>query len=273
MTIFLDSSEQYTTLPPIPNSVLLPCLEELTGADLMVSPLTIPAATLTLIQRHIAAGALLVQGKWSRGDLLASILDERMHVSLAKMQEVGARPMQCVLLYVSNVPGVYEPGYGAISKWTDRGGRVEQPLSSVNEVPAWCEMKLKHLAEYEAQPLRWVYGERAKFSAKPEDDPLQFLAEVPASDPRHILVALDGVGPVLAQRWWEWSNAHPAECDGTALGIIAQMSCIGKECSKVDGWGRGKAQQVRNHLGIPNGVDFLGYWRVVQRERKQDGIH
>lgn len=269
MTIFIDSSETRTTLPAIPGAVPIPCLEELTGADLMVSPLTIPAATLTLIQRHIAAGALLVQGKWSAGDLAASLVDERMLASLARMWEVGASQVQRVLLYCGTVPTPGSPEYAALSKWADRGGRVEPPLPSVSWVPAWCEMKLRHLAEYEAQPLRWVYGERAKFNTRPEDDPLQLLAEVPAGDPRHVLVALDGVGPTLAQRWWEWSNTHPAECDGTALGIIAQMSCVGRECSKVEGWGKGKAQQVRNHLGIPDGVDFRGYWLAVQRDKRE----
>lgn len=267
MTIFITSGELTTTLPLIPGAIPLPCLEELTGADLMVSPLTIPAATLTLIQRHIAAGALLVQGKWSPGDLAASLADERTLASLARMWEVGASQMQRVLLYCGMVPIPGSPEYAALSKWADRGGRVEPPLPSVSWVPAWCEMKLRHLAEYEAQPLRWVYGERAKFITRPEDDPLQLLAEVPVADPRHILIALDGVGPVLAQRWWEWANAHPAECDGTALGIIAQMTCTGKGCEKVSGWGKGKAQGVREHLGLPDGVDFLGYWRAVQRER------
>lgn len=282
MTIFIDSSETRTTLPSIPNSVPLPCLEELTGADLMVSPLTIPAATLTLIQRHIAAGALLVQGKWSAGDLTASLQDERTLLSLSKMRDiVGCTPgpfggigaAQCVLLYCGQVPIPGSPEYAALSKWADRGGRVEPPLPGVSYVPAWCEMKLKHLQEYQAEPLRWVYGGKRKFENCPEDDPLQLLAPVSADDPRHVLVALNGVGPVLAQRWFAWAEEHRNECDGTALGIIAQMTCTSKGCEKVSGWGKGKAQGVREHLGLPDGVDFLGYWRAVQRERSQDGIH
>lgn len=269
MTIFLDSSEQYTTLPTIPNAITLDCLEQLTGADLMVSPLTLPAATLTLIQRHIAAGALLVQGKWSAGDLAASLRDERTPAALARMWEVGASQAQRVLLYCGQVPTPGSPEYAALSKWADRGGRVEPPLPGVSYVPAWCEMKLKHLQEYQDAPVRWVYGERTKFSARPEDDPLQILQTIERDDPRHILVALDGVGPVLAQRWWEWGNAHPALTDGSALSLIAEMTCEGKGCEKVDGWGKGKAQAVRAHLGIPEGVDFRGYWLAVQRETKE----
>jgi hypothetical protein len=268
--IFVDKGELTTTLPTIPGAVPLDNLEEQSGADLMVSPLSIPAVTLTLLKRHVQAGAYLVQGKWSVGDLTASLQDDRMNASLAKMCELDTTAAQRVLLYVGQPPPPDTPEYAALSKWADRGGRVEPPLPGLSWVGSWCRMKEKHLAEYRVEPIRWVYDNQKDFKSQPEDDPLQLLARVPTNDPRRLLVNLDGVGPVLAQRWWEWGNTNPAECDATFLGIVAHMTCVGKGCEKVLGWGPGKAQRVREHLGLPDGLDFRAYWLAVVKD-KRDG--
>src|SRR4030042_3613441 len=103
MPILVDASETRTTsLLPDLGGRLTKGLEELTGADLMVSPLSLPACNQAMIKKHIEAGCLLVQGKWSMGDLEDSIHDEGRLSALARMAECGATPRQRVLLYVSD---------------------------------------------------------------------------------------------------------------------------------------------------------------------------
>ena len=76
-------------------------LEALTGADVMLTPLNLPITGPALIKKHIGAGAIFVQLKFGR-DLPGS-LGERMKESLYRMKSAGARPCQCVLMYVGSL--------------------------------------------------------------------------------------------------------------------------------------------------------------------------
>lgn len=65
-------------------------LEEMTGADILVSPLSAPAKTKTLLAAHCNAG-ILIQRKTGQ-DLIRSVFDGRLIDSLARMQEWSGLP-------------------------------------------------------------------------------------------------------------------------------------------------------------------------------------
>jgi len=78
-------------------------LEELTGADLMISPpgMMFPATDF-LIKRHIQKGALLIQVKFDH-DLVSSITDGRYKEAQLRMIECDAAPWQRILLFIGTV--------------------------------------------------------------------------------------------------------------------------------------------------------------------------
>jgi len=90
--IIIDTSETKSTsrLPTIKGAITSPILESITGGDILVSPLGLPAGTPLLIKRHIIAGAVIIQFKYL-SDLVHSITDERINVALARMIACGAK--------------------------------------------------------------------------------------------------------------------------------------------------------------------------------------
>jgi ERCC4-type nuclease len=75
-------------------------LEQLTGADVMISPEGLPyPSTEFLIKFHIKKGAFLVQLKFDH-DLIASILDGRYKEAQSRMKLIGSAPWQRILLQV-----------------------------------------------------------------------------------------------------------------------------------------------------------------------------
>lgn len=244
-------------LPTLPGAVVLDNLEALTGADILISALQAPATTETLLRRHIASGALLVQRK-SGLDLVNS-MGEVMNYSLARMWAAGGRPAQNVLLF-SGVLSMDASGaavvdnhictssywnvVGALGRWNDRGGVVER-VENDSLIPQWCAMRLKAVEEY-AKP-----GGETKLVFPPADypadapalnDPLQL--PIPVRDGRLVLAQLAGIGPKLADEIWQASGGNL----GFSLTVLTDRSS--PQWCKIKGIGDKTIENIRKQLGL-----------------------
>lgn len=260
-----------------------PDLEELCGADFMITPLQMPARTSALIQKHLDAGALLVQRK-SGGDLVSSV-GPRLNNSLARMQTFNVRNCQCVLLFCGTldldedgfaiVNGIKEPYkywsvQSAMDKWTDRGGVVKQ-LVSDNLIPYWVERKEHHLREFRHFPVKRVWKIRNLPGEVEESDPIQEL--VPISNKlgkpgywRPMLVQIPGLGPTRVNAIYQYmrkayGKKNMAGGMDTPLQALALLT--GPVGLKIDGIGKGIHMNVRRWLGLEDVYELA----VIAREK------
>ena len=259
--VILDPTEadSDTRLPSIPGAITWPGLEAMTGADLLLSALDAPASTETLIRKHITAGALLVQRK-SGADLVHS-LGDRLNSSLARMHEAAPRrSAQHVLLFTGRLTcdpdgqalidghdtmQKFWPVQAGLARWGDRGGVVET-LPSDAMIPAWVEMRLKHLKEYATREgaTKLVYPPNELPMDPPApDDPLQLPIAV--RDGRVVLAQLRGIGPKLAERIWEYTGRNL----GWALTLLTDTGS--PEIHKIPGIGVTTIHNIRQQLGLP----------------------
>jgi len=259
--VIIDPTEadSDTRLPPIPNAIIWSGLEALTGADILLSALDAPASTETLIRKHIAAGALLVQRK-SGMDLVHS-LGDRLNSSLARMHEVAPRrACQHVLVFTGTLTcgadgaalidsqeamAKYWAVRAALARWNDRGGVVEN-LEGDRMIPSWVEMRLKHLKEYTTLDgvVKLVYPPNDMPMDPPAvDDPLQLPIAV--RDGRVVLAQLRGIGPKLAERIWEYTGKNL----GWALTLLTDEAS--PELHKIPGVGPATIRNIRQQFGLP----------------------
>lgn len=200
MTHFIDPSElrQNSQLIRYISDVAykpFPDLEALTGADLMVSPDSLPPLrNEAMLFYHISQGAKLIQLKFGH-DLPSSIVDGRLNESLLRMQATGAQPWQCVLLCILRLeskngmaiidgketytthPMTWKQIQGALNFWVERGGSLNFPLSSGELIP-------EHLAIHQDHINRFRAGEKIKLlwpaqTLKRVDDLIGFLSCIP----------------------------------------------------------------------------------------------
>jgi len=284
--IAIDSSEltSDSRLPPIPDAQPSTILEALTGADIMVSKLSMPAGTETLIRRHVDAGAVLINRK-SMSDMLHSIASGSINAILARMLAIGARyTWQRVIMstgvYVPDLDTgltlVGEPRKGSTGstyihlRQTPQGlpnykalasirrrialrGGFYLPLTCDDEIPgellAW-EKDLQELSE-----TKEVWPVVGKMYDPPAcDDPLQTPVEV--KDWRAVLVAFPGLGPskVNALRTAMLTYGMTQDTLFQALYWASARDRYG--IPKIAGWGRSTIQSVRDALGLRDGVDL-----------------
>ena len=234
--IDIDASELSSSsrLSAFPGSRKSTVLEAVSGADIMISPLTAPCTSEKLIRIHVKAGALLVQRK-SGQDLVMSI-GERVNTALARMRSVGARQWQCVLLstgyyapkfdnkdtlwvgtlkadakkgkpYIwwTDVPRSYLSLQTMLRHFTYRGG-VYIPLTCDDEIESWCKKTEEELIAFhkgEMSVIKQVWPSAKSYPPDPAmpNDPLQ--EPVLVKDARVIIAQIDGIGPVTANRVWK----------------------------------------------------------------------
>ncbi len=233
ITVEASELSSDSRLPPISDSKSSTTLEALTGADIMISPLTIPCRTEKLLRVHIKAGALLVQRK-SGSDLVYSI-GERINTALARMRSVGARQWQCILLstgyyapkfdnknsiwvgtlkadaakgkpYIwwKDVPRSYLAFQTALRHFTYRGG-VYIPLTCDDEIPSWCKCTEEELIAFHTGEMSVIKQVWPSAKSYPPDDPLPndpLQEPVLVKDARVIIAQIAGIGPVIANRVW-----------------------------------------------------------------------
>jgi len=225
-----------------------PILEKITGADIMVSPLSAPATTDKLIFKHISSGAVLVQRK-SGMDLVKSI-GKRMNSSISKMHEVGATQSQCLLLYTGqfdcSATGVltlngkmtevsYMSIVMAVAQWCDRGGVAMQLISDIL-IPDFLKNKEKKLAEYKKAGTKFVFSK-----------PLQNVERV--GDWRNTILTFPGMGEKRTNQLRDMMIKNNLGDDLiTALHQLTNTN-INK---KLSGAGKWVHEQTRLYVGLPN---------------------
>lgn len=288
--IVIDVSEltSDSRLPTIPNAQPSTILEALTGADIMVSSLSMPATTETLIKRHVDAGAVLINRK-SMADMLSSIASGSINAILARMLAIGARyTWQRVIMstgvYVPDLDNgqalVGEPrqskdgstyihlrqapqglpnykAYASIRRRIALRGGYYLPLTCDDEIPgellAW-EKDLKELSE-----TKEVWPVVGKMYDPPAcDDPLQTPVEV--KDWRASLLGMmqaraGGVGPVKVNALR--AAMLEAGAEDTLFQALYWASTQWRlGVPKVAGWGPNTIQAVRDALGLEDGFDI-----------------
>lgn len=156
---------------------VLPNLEVLTGADVMISPdgLPIPRDD-DIILLHIKRGAKLIQLKFGH-DLSQSIEDGRLEEALSRMLACNANPWQSLLLYIGlvgcditsnkvTINGQLTYGKNPMNwpwlrsnldYWASRGGNFIFPLPSGNLIPSEFRLQQRHVNYFvkDKQSISW----------------------------------------------------------------------------------------------------------------------
>lgn len=299
--IFIDQSElaSDSRLPSIPNAKASDILERLTGADIMVSPLSMPV-TKKLLPRHIDAGAVLINRK-SFSDMLSSIASGSINAILARMIAAGAKwTWQRVIMstgmfapdletgkvligeprrnkrrggtyvHLRGVPAGL-PEYTAYAtirrRIAFRGGYYLQ-LTCDDEIPgelAKWEKDLKELSK-----VKEIWPHIAKMCDPPDrDDPLQEPRLV--TDWRAPFVAMmqaasdsGGVGYVRATSLRDAileANAEDTLFQGLSWATWTRWLNKPRFAAQ---WGSKTMQAVRDVLGVPDGFDIK--LEVIEKE-------
>lgn len=307
MPIYIDSTEGRNTsvLPDIPSAKVSTTLEMLTGADILISPLTMPCTTPSLVTKHIKAGAILVQRK-SADDLVHSI-GNRILFSLAKMRDTKACQWQCILLstgfFVPNFssgtiwvgrllqdnpgqPGIiwhnvdwqYKALATELRRYAMRGGTYI-PLTCDEEIPSWCRQAEEDLIKLKQDNIKELWPDAKDYPPDPPlaEDVLQELR--PVTDGRVVLSQFSGIGPVIANSIWdtirktnkEWHPFHDYDNEPTLGQAIFWASTCDPELYKlprIPGYGKGKRAAVRKQLGLWDGQDFMVIQTKVAEEEE-----
>jgi len=256
-------------------------LEQVTGADVMITRLGLPVGSENMLRRHVEAGALLVQRKSLR-DLVESCR-RNLKVSVARMQAIGAQWWQCCVL----ASGVFMPdmrsgnvlvgiatphqdgrvtfhwqktttSYKAFAtakrRLRFRGAWLEI-LSCDDEIPGWLRNVERDLESLARRGVKEVYPDLERFPP-PDAEPLQEVREI--VDARTVIAALDGVGPVRATALWETIEEFYGRTP--TLGQMLVWACVENpdyyKIPKVPGWGKGTRRSVREQIPLCEGQDL-----------------
>lgn len=216
--IIFDSSNfrSGSNVPEVEGCVTSDILEDITGADCLLSPLDMPAGKPALIREHIANRALLVQLKI--GLDLASSVGNRLRMSLAKMRESGASPQQRWLVFCGtlacdkegkaiidgravseHVPGVnYWACDSAIVDWQLRGGQYKD-LSRVTLLPDWLKRREESLLRLLVHPTINAMPDMPTFDIPDDNDPFQIVKRAP----RGLIILSYLLGEATGLAVWE----------------------------------------------------------------------
>lgn len=253
-TLFDDNGKEATVIP---------FLEKRTGADMILSPLDMPAITETLLDIHVAGGACLYQVKIGM-DLPSSISDSRLWGALNRMIACTPDEGQRWLLYtggynydietdVAMIDGRSVPNtinqnvrYSAIRtsirRWQDCGGKVEHLLKK-RELQSFVVNRLMELKKYRVNPIKFAHKHDGP--AMVTSGPLQQLVKAPPG--YSILMAIDGVGEKLAGALMDYA--------GSPIGAIEAATDFDtlKSADKPKGLGKGTVTSIRRQFGIVDG--------------------
>ena len=241
---------------------IAPDLEALTGADLMISGLTMPATSEVLIRKHIESKALLIQRK-HRMDLVSS-LGDRLKKSIAKMRAFGASQSQCVLLFIgvltidregnAKIDGQatgrdYWSILAGMDTWVKYGGVVAPPLSKASLIPKWLLMKERHVKETIAVPRKDLILTPDILRVVENDDPLQELVVI--KDWRQTVLCCPGWGVKKVQALYHALKELSGDDEPTLIEAMAWMSDeeLG---SSIPGVGKGLVKKARDWMGLPD---------------------
>lgn len=275
-----NSLQRNSTLPALPGSIECSFLEDITGADFLLSVAPYPCRTPALLQKHVDSGAVLVQHK-STLDLLNS-LGERLDDCIARMVECATNKMtyQRVLVATGIFTWTLKAGKkyvvlngvdtdvlwnslrGAIGKWEGRGGRYVN-LPSDADIPEWCEMTLRHMTEFAQYPVKMVYKTARMPDAIPEADLFQFPISV--KDARNTLINIPGCGPQLVEWLWRVTDGNLAHC----LTLLTHPDAATLHDDKPRNLGSALIGKCREYFGITRDTDYI---TMIEYEmEKSDG--
>lgn len=215
--IFVDASEgrDRSNTPLIQDAQYVTGLEAATGADVLISPLSLPYEALA---EHLKGG-ILVQLKIGH-DLISSMQDNRLPFCLAKFQTVAANSWQRWLIYTGNFKqsaagetllenkptGLSWASFdGQLAAWGEGGG-VYHNVPQVIHLNAFLQRRLTRLIELSSAGPKEVYP-ILHFPAEQGTGILRQLK--PVKDFRVMLTALPGVGVGGAQKLWDFFDKNP----------------------------------------------------------------
>lgn len=258
MTVFIDSREdiKLTGASKVEN------LEQWSGADLMLSRLTMPCKTRALLDKHIDAGAILVQLKV--GEDLAASVGDRLNDSLARMRSVTKRTASHWLLFIgvlgcdkegsATINGYRSRGSlsfatidGAIVGWMARGG-VYYTLPRIEMLDAWCHAMERRLAAYDAHQYHYAFSQQDM----PDDFDTPLQIPVRVTDARRVLIGFKGLGPETVNKVWKHCGDFKA-----ALMFLTDPSSAGV----IEGIGAKTIASIRRQCGLSESDGYFGWDR------------
>jgi len=262
----------------------------------MVSPLSIPASTESLIRRHASNGAIFIQVK-HLSDFVTSIVDERINTAIARMIAIGTtHPYQRVIcsigFYLPDTndgvtmigelkghrkgkafinwrrvePEISYQSVATIRRRIAMRGSTYLPLICRDELIPELHAMERDLLYLSGKPVKELFQPEESYPPDPPDptDPLQEVREV--RDGRLVIAALKGIGPVKANDLWKaieaWNRVHlPGREDYTprlsqALFWASVSNPDDFELPKIKGWGPGTRGKIRKQLGLDDGMNF-----------------
>lgn len=241
--MFIDPTEarEGTRLPAqiVERASALPDLEARTGADILITPLSMPVGTDHLLRRHCQAG-VLVQRK-SGGDLVSSLTDGRLYRSLAKMLDWTDKPWLAFagtieargqMGIVDGRPSLsYAALIGALDWWQLRGGYLTI-LSDDQALVGWVGHWLDRLRVLSEQPEKEIAREAQQ--------------KLALEGPTAILTALPGIGRERANALLDAAQNNPIRALVKLVAGVDKVPGIGKQTrSAVREWiGLGESDQV-----------------------------
>lgn len=284
--IFIDPSELRETsnlLRHVSDMVykILPDLEAITGADVMISPDGLPPPNNeALLQMHIDCGCKLLQLKFGH-DLPQSIVDGRLNEALSRMLRTGANSWQCLLSFIGmlghedtdematingqltygNYPMKWSNVQSALMFWSERGGTLDFPLPSGKLVSKHFAIHQDHINRFrdgENERVLWpkapIFYDEIEPSnpyLKKWDIPQKLLV---VNDIRPMICAIPGVriGEKKATAIFDYMAANNIRQDFSGFlqivndESILNVSGIGKKILEDIRWGLFKTLEERN---------------------------
>ncbi len=284
--IGIDATEVKKVLtPPGTKTKKLTWLEELTGADVIVTVVDLPL-TKRLLPDHLEQGAVLVQIK--RGADLLSSIGTRMKMSIAKMVKLTSHQWQRVLLpigiympdrssgkclvatpmgneksphfYHATPPKDWSAYQTALWRWRKRGGVVEPGVYTDGDLKRWFEREQVDLRSMLSEDKNQVWPDAPKlFSPAEKDDPLQEL--IPIKDWRIVAAAIPGIGPKRINDFIvTWQDRQNTEMFPTGVEYFEWLlrSPLLPRGYKVRGYGVKTFENCRKLFGLTNDWAHFG---------------
>ena len=246
--IFVDASEiRSTSLTrgSLPDGYKpIDGLEDWTGGDVMISVADLPMpVNKALARMHIKQGAIVVQIK--HGHDLTSSVGTRMNDALTKMQGIGCKPWQSVLLFVGFLSRgndgealvnnhkahggenkKWHQVQSAIDFWMYRGG-VYNTVNSVKLLSDWLSLQEAHLIKVMKSPEKVFFPETpVMYGGNGEFDPLQPLRKI--SDFRATLLTVPGLGVKRVNNLYQWMAMN-----GKPLTLRGAIECCVKDDREI----------------------------------------
>lgn len=260
--IYIDSSElksnSLTAKNLSGNYIPVDGLEAMSGGDCLVSIAELPnPINLQILKLHIQRGAIVVQIK--HGHDLSSSVGVRMNESLYRMQKVGCKPWQSVLLFCGFLTLDFD-GYAkintqlsyhqnqkmkwiqvqaAINLWRFRGGCYDNVYSS-RLLQDWLELQVSHLKKCTDEPVKQFWPDKPVMHSD-NFDPLQELEKV--TDFRVTLMTCPGLGTIRINNFYDWmiENEYDLTLRQSLVLLVTEHERIVKE---VKLWGVKTIQSV-----------------------------